>query len=191
MTLRDIERDSIRAFVQSAADDGYLSGRVLDYGCGKQPYRDIVEAAGAEYVGYDHESFPAKVGDFSVDTDPTHSERFDAVLCTQVVQYIPLYRDERYTPDSSLPVILDRLRSVLRLGTFDQRENGHLVLTYPTNWPEVEPEDLHRFTKAGMERLLTEAGFEVVKHELRAEVLFGFERDSVRVALGYGVVARA
>ena len=67
------------------------------------------------------------------------------------------------------------------------------MLTYPTNWPEVEPEDLQRFTKAGMERLLTEAGFEIVRHERSAEVapLVAGHLHRKTFCAGYGVIARA
>jgi len=190
MNLRDYERESIRAFVHRAADDGYLSGRVLDYGCGKQPYRDIVEAAGGEDVGYDHESFPAHVGDFTVGTNPWHSESFDTILCTQVLQYVRFYRDERYTPPLTIQTLL---------GDFRYHAKA-LVLTYPTNWPEVEPEDLHRFTKAGMERLLTEAGFTIIRHERRGTLYdprfpSGREKRITALgdefAIGYGVICRA
>jgi hypothetical protein len=186
-SLRDIESASIRAFVQRAADEGYLSGRVLDYGCGKQPYRDIVEGAGAEYVPYDRREFPGNVG--GEDVGPSlegvagDEVRFDAILCTQVIQYIP--------PEVLLwaPSEFDWMSAALKSA------RGHLVLTYPTNWPEVEPEDLHRFTKAGMERLLTEAGFKIVKHERRADFYIaaspgGGWTDDV-FATGYGVICRA
>ena len=199
VNLRDYERASIRAFVQQAADDGYLSGRVLDYGCGKQPYRDIVEAAGGEYHGFDLARFQANVsGEDMGASELTMSpfwwpiappilghRAYDAILCTQVLQYVEdpadLLGDLRWQENHA------RLEHPFAL-----------VLTYPTNWPEVEPEDLHRFTKAGMERLLTEAGFEIVRHERRAEVLMSSKRNGPRppepldyIALGYGVIARA
>jgi SAM-dependent methyltransferase len=176
--LRTIEADSIRAFVQSAADEGYLSGRVLDFGCGKAPYRRLIEAASGEWFGYDHPALPGFAGDESLgDWDP--AEDFDAVLCTQVVQY---------SPDP--PALMRELH------WYVQAKPGVLVLSYPTTWPEVEPEDLWRFTKAGMERLLTEAGFEIVKHEQRAVIVGAEGTGSWRIllgefALGYGVIARA
>lgn len=187
--LRAEEAVSIRDFVMMAAEGGYLSGRVLDYGCGKQPYRDIVEVVGGEYVGYDHASFPAHVGDVSVGTDPLYEadDPFDTILCTQVVQYVPIYRDEGVTPDNSLRALLDHWQFALRKGEYGTEPGGYLVLTYPTNWPEVEPEDLHRFTKAGMERLLTEAGFTIIRHDFR----HGFQHEGVSFACGYGVIARA
>lgn len=175
MTLRDLERESIRAFVQSAADDGYLAGRVLDYGCGKQPYRDLVEAAGGTYIPYDDPKHPGSVVDRYVG-DWQQTDPVDAILCTQVLQYVP-------RPYGLLAAL--------------HEFQAALVLTYPTNWPEVEPEDLHRFTKAGMERLLTEAGFSIVRHERRAVVKManvdagGWTTFSDAFALGYGVIARA
>lgn len=170
MTLRELERESIRAFVQSAADEGYLSGRVLDYGCGKQPYRDIVEAAGGEYEGFDSPTLPANVSgrEHKIDWDSS----WDAILCTQVLQYV-----------------VDYLSLVNGWPYWFGEGGGYLVLTYPTNWPEVEPEDLHRFTRAGMERLLTEAGFGIVRHEPRA--VAAVTVDGENLYAGYGVVARA
>jgi hypothetical protein len=189
VNLRDYERESIRTFVQSVADEGYLSGRVLDYGCGAQPYREIVEAVGGEYHGFDRKGYSGNVSGADVgEWEPWMDDHdYDAILCTQVIQYVPL------------PVLTERLY-----------EWGHardtigvdaiLILTYPTNWPEIEPEDLHRFTKVGMERLLTEAGFEIVRHEQRGVVFdpaFPSGRNKritatgEEFALGYGVVCRA
>lgn len=168
--LRERERDSIRAFVQSAADEGYLSGRVLDYGCGLAPYREIVEGVG-EWEGHDLACYPANVSEVDVMPAGTWG-LFDAVLCTQVLQYVP-----------------DVSRELYRLWTLVYDRKGHVVISYPTHWPEVEPEDLRRFTKAGMERLLIKAGFEVVRHEPRhvaAVTLSGEE-----LVAGYGVIARA
>lgn len=196
--LRDYERESIRAFVQSAADEGYLSGRVLDYGCGKQPYRDIVEAAGGESYGYDMANFPANVSGEDVGEYEEawfSDDAFDAILCTQVVQYIPL-GDGRH--GHTLPTIFATWqREVLAA-------SGLLVMTYPTNWPEVEDADLHRFTRAGMERLLTDAGFTIVEHEPRVWVYATaaiiptpggkqgpIDDAGTAFALGYGVIARA
>ena len=172
--LRTLENDSIRAFVQSAADEGYLSGRVLDWGCGLSPYQDIVQGVGGSYEGFDSSEHPGNVGGVTCGIDLFwDANAWDAILCTQVIQYVPLVSDF--------------------IGDLHERlfKGGHLVMTYPTNWPEVEPEDLHRFTKAGMTRLLTEAGFEVVLHEERARIAWGRVSMLDEFALGYGVVARA
>lgn len=156
-SIRALERASIRSFMESNRQ--YLKGRVLDFGCGThetcqrpQPYRDLVEG---EYVGMDKANqYPAPP--------------FDAVMCTQVIQYLK-------TPRIELMV----LRSLLKQG-------GYLVMTYPTNWDEVESTDLWRFTRAGMETLLESKEFKIVKHERRAEI----DLNGFKFALGYGIVAK-
>ena len=163
MTLRQLEAESIRKFVEQAGIDGYLSGRVLDYGCGEQPYRSLVQSFGAHYIGYDDPKHPGSVvdeyvGDWS-ETDP-----IDTILCTQVVQYVP---------------------DVRALLAHFAKFTATLVLTGPTSWPEVEPEDLHRHTQAGIRRLLEEAGFTVISIAPRAYY------PGTELSLGYGAIARA
>lgn len=152
-SARQVERESIRLFVQKHR--ALLAGRVLDFGAGKQPYRDLFDPA-ADYL-------PLEQGE----PRPT-GRQFDAVLCTQVMQYI-----ER-------PLgLLDYFRQVVKF-------NGSLIMTYGTNWPEVEASDLFRYTKSGMTLLLAQTGWSVRDHQLRAEInLNGF-----RLAMGYGVVAQ-
>lgn len=164
-SLRALEHSSIRAFVALAAADGYLKGRVLDYGCGYAPYREIIEQSGGEWFGYDRHGLPDNhVGDIGF----TPSGRFHAVLCTQVIQYD--FHPWRFLRD---------LRNLLRDG-------GYLVLTYPTTWPEVQKEDMLRFTAAGIERCLSNLGFEIVLHASRGSVTALGEKFS----LGGGVVCR-
>lgn len=180
MNLRDYERESIRRFVQSAADEGYFKGRVLDFGCGQQPYRVIVEAAEGEYHGFDRPYFPGSTVLADVGEEPWPApETWDTILCTQVLQY------------AEFPV--DMLRA------FHQRGNV-LVMTYQTHWPEVEEADHWRFTKAGMEWQLTRTGFKILRHVARGSVWDPrFDVGSNKrvtatgeeLVLGYGVVARA
>lgn len=146
--IRYIERASIRAFMENHRQ--YLRGRVLDFGAGDQPYRDLVDG---EYV-------PFEKG------DPSISGMFDAVMCNQVIQYLE-------KPEEVIESLVDRLCW-----------GGHLVMTYPTNWAEVEGSDLWRFPRAGMTQLLARTGLSIVVHELRAEVAIGH----FKFALGYGVV---
>ena len=68
--LRKIERASIRLFMEQYKD--LLVGRVLDFGCGQQPYRDLVTG---QYVGVDKD-------------DPIPVGPYDAVICNQVFQYM-------------------------------------------------------------------------------------------------------
>jgi SAM-dependent methyltransferase len=161
--IRDFRRDQVRRFV--AAQD-YADKRVLDYGCGAAPYRAIIETGGGEWVGYNRACYP---GGPREDIGPPAplAQRWDTIVCTEVLEYAPE------------PVRLLRgFRSALI-------PRGQLILTYPTNWPEVEPEDLYRFTRTGMQALL--ARWTVEQHEQLGSVQFG---DRETLALGYGVVAR-
>lgn len=151
--IRGIERQSIRDFMERQRH--YLRGRVLDFGAGRQPYRDLVEG---EYVPHDT-GYP--------DSSEPQGE-FDAIMCNQVMQYLP---------DPLLA--LRQFHAWLTPGAC-------LVMTYATNWDEVEPSDLFRFTRKGMEYLLREAGFTVLVHERRAEIALG----GFKFPLGYGVVAQ-
>lgn len=166
-SIRQLEQTSIREFVESCAD--LFTGIVLDYGAGRMPYASIVEAAGGEYVAWDREGLPGNVSgeDFGPDLPPGN---LTAILCTQVIQYVP---DPAETFLKMRYALLDR--------------SGVLVMTGPTCWPEVEREDLHRFTQAGIRWLLMEAGFMVERLEERA----GVEVGGFRFPLGWGVVARA
>lgn len=160
--LSRIENASIRAFVESCAE--HFTGRVLDYGCGRQPYRDVVEKAGGEYVPWDRKGLP---GGSVENVGPVEAERhgYTAILCTQVIQYVP-----------EVEGTLANMRDAIRPG-------GALVLTGPTSWIEP-PGHLHNLTQAGIRRLLEQAGFAVERLECRGKIGPG-------LSIGYGVLARA
>jgi Methyltransferase domain len=170
LSLRDRERESIREFVGMAGSRGHFNGAVLDIGAGQQPYRDIVEAFGGEYVPFDSPVFPGSCADTDT-TGLAQSRRFDTALCTQVLQYV-----------EDVPHFLDTIHRGRLL------RGGHLVLSYVTNWPEIEDDDIHRHTRSGMNRLLDDAGFEVMWGLPRHDVKL---RGGDRLILGYGVVAQA
>lgn len=165
-SIRDLERASIRGFLERNKHEFY--GNVLDFGAGRQQYRDIVEQQRATYVPFDRIDHPASIAEEDTGSAMWMAQDWDGILCTQVVQYVP-----------DVPTLFSQFRFALAAG-------GRLVLTYPTCWDEVEAADLHRFTFSGIERLLKEAEFEIISHERRAEIdLRGF-----KFPLGGGVVAR-
>jgi SAM-dependent methyltransferase len=165
--LTRIENESILAFLHSVADEGYLRGRVLDYGCGRAPYRRLVEEHGGEWFGYDDPKYPDSMASRYVG-DWSQTETYNAILCTQVLQFVP-----------DIPELLRRLHGLLR-------PDGDLVMTYTTNWPEVNAGDLHRHTRAGMAALLDAAGFSVLRHDRRATI----HAHEYEWPFGYGVVAK-
>jgi SAM-dependent methyltransferase len=165
--IRAIEHESIRRFVRQQAGL-YAGSRVLDYGCGRQPYREIIETAGGEYVPWDRAGFGSSVTHEDIGPEHIAAERFDVILCTQVIQYMP-------APDIDLVMFSTMLR-----------KDGHLVLTGPTNWPEVEPTDRHRFTLPGARELVEFSGFEIEVSGTRAVI----EVPGWNVSLGWGIVGR-
>lgn len=169
MSIREIERASIEMFLVDCSRQGLLVGDVLDYGAGHGPYRTIVEHAGARYVPYDRMSHPASVvlTDVGPD-DPLNMWVWNAIIATQVIQYVPEPRR-----------LLRDFRRALGPG-------GALLITGPTNWPCVEKEDLRRWTREGIVAELGAAGFGAVSCSYRAHVTF----EGERWPLGWQAVAQ-
>jgi SAM-dependent methyltransferase len=117
---------------------GTCRGRVLDIGCGLQPYRSFLNPEVTEYVGVDREgplSSPTVVGDAM--SLPFPDESFDVVLSTQVLEH--------------LPKPADAVREAVRV----LRRGGRMIVTVPGVWPAHEvPYDYWRFTRYGVEELL-------------------------------------
>jgi trans-aconitate methyltransferase len=167
-SIRHLENQSIQQFLEHCGE--FIKGRVLDYGCGDQRYRNLVESFDARYQGYDRAQYPGSVTKGKdIGGDNVLVVTWDTILCTQVMQFVP-----------DPPDLLHEMHGALR-------DKGHLVMTYPTNWCEQEDGDFFRFTKQGMEYLLTEVGFTVVRHERRADIDVG----GFVFSLGGGVVAKA
>lgn len=128
-----------------------LRGRLLDVGCGSQPYRALFQVD--EYVGLDIDSEATRrraVADVLYDGGrfPFEDGRFDAVLCNQVLEHI-------FDPDA----FVAEIRRVLAPG-------GRLLLTVPFVWDEHEqPWDYARYSSFGLRALLERHGLRVVRQD--------------------------
>lgn len=138
--IRIKDRQNIRNFVEDNAH--LLMGKVLDFGAGKQPYKDLVRG---EYHAYD----PHVAG-----MDDLSGE-YNAILCTQVVQ-------EAVDPKIMLEKIYSHLKN----------PGGHLIMTYPAAWEEYGGLDSWRFTQTGMARLLSNVGFVIEDHRCIHDIPF-------------------
>ena len=143
-----------------AAGVAVTRGKVVDVGCGAQPYRALLPA-GTTYVGLDVDQAEAHFGYAVPDTihfdggrwpDATHDA--DLVLCTEALEHV-----------LAPPQLLAEAFAALKPG-------GRLLLTVPfaARWHFV-PHDYWRFTPSSLKHLLEGARFrDVVVHARGNEV---------------------
>lgn len=144
-----IRRGLLRAIRRHAPK---LTGTVVDFGCGQQPYREIIPAD--RYIGLDVvlSGHPANQKKPDVIFDgiriPLTSESVDAVLATEVFEHV--FRLD------------DALREIHRI----LRPGGRLLITCPFCWPEhEEPFDYARYTRFALDDILTRAGYQIATME--------------------------
>jgi SAM-dependent methyltransferase len=141
---------SLRKHIELAAKESIPNRPnlvLVDLGCGGTPYRSVFEPYVSKYIGVD---LPGnKNADFCLapsgdSTLPDDSA--DIVLSTQVLEHVP--SPSRY------------LRECYRLLGPD----GLLILTTHGYWMyHPDPMDLWRWTSSGLNRILEQSGFQVIR----------------------------
>lgn len=133
------------------------SGSLLEVGCGDQPYRQTIPAS-CVYTGLD---WDGSVSEFAIqklpdvvyykgDIFPFEDQSFDALFHTEVIEHIADYR-----------LFLAQCHRVLKPG-------GKMMFTVPFQARfHFIPVDFWRFTKSGLELILTDAGFNDVQAKPR------------------------
>jgi len=145
-------------FVRKGLYDGIrkesvaLEGILLDFGCGRKPYKELFPVS--QYVGVDHMGEGHDHTDEPIDvyydgtTLPFSEQTFDSVFSSEVLEHL-----------FNLDEILDEINRVLK-------PKGRLLITVPFVWDEHEiPHDFARYTSFGLIHLLTEHGFKVISLE--------------------------
>ena len=131
----------------------YFKGVLLDLGCGKMPYKKLIEANSSitKYVGMDIENLHYQQDLFKPDFFwdgigiPLPPESVDTTILIEVLEH---------TPD---PVNI--LKEVNRVLTPD----GTVFITVPFLWNLHDvPYDEYRYTPFSLERMFKEAGFKTV-----------------------------
>jgi SAM-dependent methyltransferase len=135
-----------------------VQGRLLDVGCGDQPFRDLVPP-GVEYTGIDRletrsdfDYSNRETRYFTGDRWPVSSESYDAIMCTEVLEHV------------SEP------RAFLSEAYRCLAPAGRVFLTVPfaARWHYI-PHDYWRFTPSCLLRLFTSCGFESVEVYCRGD----------------------
>jgi SAM-dependent methyltransferase len=127
----------------------YGAGRLLDVGCGSQPYRAEQVAHASRCIGLEADrrrwaGAPPAVWGSALDL-PFADRSFDTVFSSQVLEHV----------SEPSRMVLEMTR-VLRPG-------GYLIVTAPHIWGvHEEPHDYFRFTRFGLAHLAQRAGAEPV-----------------------------
>lgn len=127
-----------------------LSGKLLDFGCGNKPYKELFNVD--EYIGLDisksghnHENEDIDVF-YDGKKIPFPDNYFDSVFSTEVFEHI-----------FNIEEVLKEIHRVMK-------DEGILLITLPFVWDEHEiPYDFARYTSFGIEYILKQRGFEVIK----------------------------
>lgn len=135
-------REEIFLFVINE-QDALRKSKVLDYGCGVQPYRLAFEAVEAEIVGVDiGRNLDAQVQISDENHLPFSENTFEYIVSFQVLEHIP--NPSEY---------LSECYRLLKPG-------GKIFLTTHGIWPfHPTPGDYHRWTKQGLILDFTRLGF--------------------------------
>jgi SAM-dependent methyltransferase len=129
----------LREEAERAAGD-FGRYRVLDVGCGGKPYYPFFEPYAAEYVGVDVDN-PAADLEGAVESLPAADGSFDLVLCTQVLEHAS-----------------DPAAAVRELARVTADGGRVLASTHGVQVYHPNPQDLWRWTHAGLERLFHDHG---------------------------------
>jgi SAM-dependent methyltransferase len=119
---------------------------LADYGCGNMPYEPLVASHVQEYIGIDLEENPrAKIHITPQGKIQLGDEQMDVVLSTQVLEHVvdPLF-------------YLSEAKRILK-------PESLLILSTHGYWMfHPDPTDYWRWTSAGLQKIITESGFEII-----------------------------
>jgi len=128
----------------------YLSGRLIDIGCGTKPYKKMLSPFIEKHVGVDHEATfhdKSNIDLFGTAYEiPVDNETFDSAICTAVLEHLE-------EPEQAL-------RECYRV----LKPSGTAVYSVPFIWHlHEEPRDFYRYSKYGLKYLFEKTGFEVLE----------------------------
>lgn len=151
--------DKLRRVVDCELLEG--GDKILDYGCGNKPYRELFGAKFRTYVGADIAG--NRAAELVLDGEgrvPAEDGSFDCVLSSQVLEHV-----------TNPKLYLKEAHRLLRPG-------GSLVLSTHGIWPyHPDPTDYWRWTIEGLQFEVRQAGFEIVM----MQSVFGIESSALQL----------
>jgi SAM-dependent methyltransferase len=128
----------------------YISGRLLDIGCGTKPYEKLFADFNSEHIGVDH---PGTLhGKSKIDVlgsaynIPFMGDSFNSVICTATLEHLE-------EPEIALHECFRVLKP-----------NSYAIYTIPFIWHiHEEPRDFFRYSKFGIDYLFKKAGFNIIE----------------------------
>jgi SAM-dependent methyltransferase len=138
--------ESLKKILISAVDRYVVDGAsIFDYGCGDAPYR-ILFSKGTYIAGDINGNKQADVTFDHVGKVPYEDETFDVILSSQVLEHV-----------SDVAFYLSEANRLLKDG-------GLLILSTHGWWTHHPyPQDLWRWTRQGLEKILTDNDFTIVE----------------------------
>lgn len=130
----------------------YMSGKMMDFGCGSKPYQslfNVSEYIGVDYAGQGHSHEHEQIDVFYDGiTLPFPDNHFDSVFSTEVFEHV-----------FNLEDMIVEIKRVMKPG-------GKILVTCPFAIPEHEqPNDFARYSSFGIKHLFTKNNFKVLEYE--------------------------
>lgn len=132
--------------IKNSIDSMPKGSSVFDYGCGYRPYENLIKNCGHEYCGGDlgDNQFADIVVD-KVGHVPVADNSYDMVLSVQVLEHVE--DPVRY------------LQEAYRI----TKSGGNLILSTHGAWTyHPYPTDYWRWTRSGLEKVISDAGFNCI-----------------------------
>ena len=128
----------------------YMTGRLIDIGCGTKPYKKLLQTYVTEHVGVDHSGTYHDMGNIDLIGTayeiPAEDDFFDTALCTQVLEHLE-------EPEKAL-------RECYRV----LKPGGYALYSVPFIWHlHEEPRDFYRYTIYGLKYLFEKVGFSIIE----------------------------
>lgn len=131
----------------------YAKGKLIDIGCGRMPYRHMLEHSLTEYIGHDHPIVSKLYKNTTYKPDilsdvtsiPVQSKHFDTAIMFEVLEHLP---------NPSLA-----LKEVHRI----LKKEAYFIATVPFMYPIHDAEyDYGRYTEVLLRKMMQESGFKKI-----------------------------